>query len=145
MKKLLFFTPLLFASLSVFAQEAAPDTSVVDSSVIKRQQLIQKYRDRMKNSTRKGFRIQVFSGNQRAQAMKIRTEILSLYPDTRVYLIYKQPTFRVRVGDFLTREEARDWLLDLQKTYKAAFIVPDNILINQEGGANADSSKNIRP
>lgn len=145
MKKLLFFALFTCFGLLSYAQEAAPDSSAVDSSVIKRQQLIQKYRDRMKNSTRKGFRIQVFSGNQRAQAMKIRTEILSLYPDTRVYLIYKQPTFRVRVGDFLTREEARDWLYDLQKTYKAAFIVPDNILINQEGGANADSSKSQLP
>lgn len=145
MKKLLFFFLLSFVSLTLRAQEASPDTSAVDSSVIKRQQLIQKYRDRLKNSTRKGFRIQVFSGNQRAQAMKIRTEILSLYPDTRVYLIYKQPTFRVRVGDFLTREEAKTWLSDLQKSYKAAFIVPDNILINQDGGANADSSKNVHP
>lgn len=145
MKKLLFFFLLSLVSHSLFAQEAIPDTASVDSSVIKRQQLIQKYRDRMKNSTRKGFRIQVFSGNQRAQAMKIRTEILSLYPDTRVYLIYKQPTFRVRVGDFLTREEAREWLTDLQKTYKAAFIVPDNILINPEGNANVDSSKSVRP
>jgi hypothetical protein len=107
--------------------------------------MILKYKERLKNSTRKGFRIQVFSGNQRAQAMKIRTEILSLYPDTRVYLIYKQPTFRVRVGDFLTRDEASIWLLNLQKTYKAAFIVPDNIQIPQEGESNADSIKNVRP
>lgn len=145
MKKRLFFFLLILMGFSALAQESVPDTTVIDSNLIRRQQLIQKYKDRIKNSTRKGFRIQVFSGNQRAQAMRIRTEILSLYPDTRVYLIYKQPTFRVRVGDFLTREDAKSWLIDLQKTYKSAFIVPDNILINQEGGANADSSKSVTP
>jgi hypothetical protein len=137
---LVFGAVFALAAVSATAQTSVPDTAIVDSAAIKRKQLIDRYKEQRKNNSKKGYRIQVFQGNQRAMAMRIRTEVLTKFPDNRVYLIYKQPTFRVRVGDFLGKEEAYDLLKELQKLYPAAFIVPDNILLNPIEPLKTDSN-----
>ncbi|MDP2188590.1 MAG: SPOR domain-containing protein [Sphingobacteriaceae bacterium] len=86
--------------------------------------------NRSKPPTIDGFRVQIYAGNSRQQAMQIRTEVLGSYSDYAAYLIYKQPTFRVRVGDFKTRFEAQKLLNDLKAQYPSSFIVPDEVLVN---------------
>ncbi|MFN3528823.1 MAG: SPOR domain-containing protein [Bacteroidia bacterium] len=83
-----------------------------------------------KQPTVAGFRVQVYSGSNRQQAMLIRTEVLENYPEYAAYLIYKQPNFRVRVGDFKNRFEAQKLLDALKPMYPASFIVPDEVLLN---------------
>jgi len=77
-----------------------------------------------------GFRVQIYAGNSRQQAMQIRTEVVGAYTDYAAYLIYKQPTFRVRVGDFKNRFEAQKLLNELKAQYPSSFIVPDEVLVN---------------
>ncbi len=86
--------------------------------------------NRSKPPTIDGFRVQIYAGNSRQQAMQIRTEVLGAYTDYAAYLIYKQPTFRVRVGDFKTRFEAQKFLNELKAQYPSSFIVPDEVLVN---------------
>jgi cell division septation protein DedD len=86
--------------------------------------------NRSKPPTIDGFRVQIYAGNSRQQAMQMRTEVLGAYPDYAAYLIYKQPTFRVRVGDFKTRFEAQKLLNELKAQYPSSFIVPDEVLVN---------------
>ncbi len=74
-----------------------------------------------------GFRIQIYFGNDRNRAQEIRTEFLQYFGDTPAYLIYQQPNFKVRVGDFRTRLEASGFLKKLESHYKSAFIVPDDV------------------
>jgi cell division septation protein DedD len=83
-----------------------------------------------KPATVSGYRVQVYSGNNRAQAIQIRTEVLEKYTDYAAYLIYKQPTFRVRVGDFRSRAAAQELLRELKPLYPVSFIVPDEVLEN---------------
>ena len=47
-----------------------------------------------------GYRIQIFFGSDRRAANEARTKFLQLYPETEAYLVYQQPNFKVRVGDF---------------------------------------------
>jgi cell division septation protein DedD len=86
--------------------------------------------NRSKPPTIEGFRVQIYAGNSRQQAMQIRTEVVGAYTDYAAYLIYKQPTFRVRVGDFKTRFEAQKLLNELKAQYPSSFIVPDEVLVN---------------
>lgn len=85
---------------------------------------------RSKPPTVEGFRVQIYAGNSRQQAMQIRTEVAATYTDYAAYLIYKQPTFRVRVGDFKSRFEAQELLRELKEQYPSSFIVPDEVLVN---------------
>jgi hypothetical protein len=43
------------------------------------------------------------------------------------YIIYQQPNFKIRVGDFRTRLEAMKFLKELQLKYATAFIVRDDV------------------
>ncbi len=77
--------------------------------------------------TMPGFRIQIYFGNDRTRANEIKTDFLQLFPNTGTYLIYQQPNFKIRVGDYKTRLEAMKFLKEIQSLYSAAFIVKDEV------------------
>lgn len=77
-----------------------------------------------------GFRIQIaaYSGvNSRSQAEAARNAFSALFPYTRTYLIYNEPYFKVRVGNYYTRLQAFKDLETIRETYPSAYIVPDKI------------------
>lgn len=86
--------------------------------------LIQKY-----NSTRidLGFRVQIHSGLNRVDALKSQNEILKLYPDISSYVIYQQPNFKVRVGDFENRLTVGRFYEEMKEVFPSAFIIADEI------------------
>lgn len=77
--------------------------------------------------TMSGYRIQVYFGNDRNKAQELRSEFLQFFPEIPAYLIYQQPNFKVRVGDFRTRLEAAGALKKINLHYSNAFIVPDEV------------------
>ncbi|MEC5148347.1 SPOR domain-containing protein [Chitinophaga sp. 212800010-3] len=87
-----------------------------------------------------GFRVQVISTNKRGDASEAKAKVMQLFPDYRTYLDYQAPYFKVRVGDFKSREEAselRDKLSDMFSG--GVFVVPaiinvslDKELLNEE-------------
>jgi hypothetical protein len=74
-----------------------------------------------------GYRIQVYFGTDRGKANEIRNEFIKDHPDTEAYLIYQQPNFKVRVGDFKTRLEALKAMTLISAFYPTAFIVKDEV------------------
>ncbi len=58
------------------------------------------------NGKIKGFRIQITSTSNRDQAFNAKAAVQSKFPDQKVYTTYQAPLFKVRVGDFLKREDA---------------------------------------
>ncbi len=79
--------------------------------------------------TYSGYRIQLYFGPQREKAYELRTEFIKLMTHYGAYVIYHQPNFKLRVGDFRTRLEAQKALLEIQSYYPSAFIVRDDIKI----------------
>ena len=58
-----------------------------------------------------GFYVQICSesgSNSRDRAESARKIFLSKYPKISAHVSFREPNFRVRVGDFRTRAEARD-------------------------------------
>ena len=77
-----------------------------------------------------GYRIQIaaYSGvNSRSQAEAARNSFGNLFPYTRSYLIYNEPYFKVRVGNYYTRLQAYKDLETIRLTYPSAYIVQDKI------------------
>ncbi len=74
-----------------------------------------------------GYRIQLFSGSERNNAIALRQKFKTDFPNESAYLIYQQPYFKLRVGDYHTLIEAQQMILQLQKNYKQLLIVPDKI------------------
>jgi len=74
-----------------------------------------------------GYRIQIYFGSERTKAQELRASFLQTYPDIPAYLIYQQPNFKVRVGDFRTRLEAVGFLQKIGLQFQTTFIVPDDV------------------
>ncbi len=86
--------------------------------------------DKLKNEadpTLQGYRIQIFSDSDRKGAQDTRTKFLQIFPDAEAYLIYQQPYFKVRVGDYRNRIEAFAMYKDLLQHFDKVLIVPDKI------------------
>lgn len=80
-----------------------------------------------------GFRVQVISTNKRNDANEAKAKAMQLFPEYRSYLDFQAPYFKVRIGDFKSREEAtalRDKLMD--QFSGGVFVVPTIINVSPE-------------
>lgn len=55
----------------------------------------------------RGYRVQVYVGQDRATAMATKEALYRHYPGTEVYMAYDAPSFRITCGDYLSRLEAQ--------------------------------------
>lgn len=79
--------------------------------------------------TIQGFRVQIasFSGaNSKANAFALRDRFMIDYPDVQAYIVFDEPNFKVKVGDFRTRMEAYAFLQKIKEVYKG-YLIKDNI------------------
>ncbi|MBU3662381.1 MAG: SPOR domain-containing protein [Bacteroidetes bacterium] len=123
MRHLLFFGLMLLLSQIALAQNEKNISTPItlDSLVYKN---IQKHKA---EQTLDGFRVQLFSSADRNSVNALRTKFKTEYPEVPAYLIYQQPYFKLRVGDFRNQIEAQLFYLELQKNYGQLLIVPDKI------------------
>lgn len=80
--------------------------------------------------TMEGFRIQLFSdsgNNSKTKAQAAYDEFLAKFPDMGVYLTFKSPNYKVRMGDFRTKLDAQRFLNEVAGDYPNAFIISDQI------------------
>jgi hypothetical protein len=72
-------------------------------------------------TTGSGYRLQVFSSNEqktgKSEAFKIEKEIREAFPELPVYVNYFSPFWKVRVGDFDSREQAKVFRNELLKIF----------------------------
>jgi hypothetical protein len=76
-----------------------------------------------------GYRVQIasFSGaNSKTSAFNLRENFLTDYPSVQAYIVFDEPNFKVKVGDFRTRLEAYAFLQEIKEIYKG-YIIRDNI------------------
>lgn len=66
------------------------------------------------------YRIQLFSGDNN-QASKVIKEYRSLYPQWTSTIVYETPNYKVWVGNFRNSLEADKALLEIKKSFPAAF------------------------
>lgn len=92
-----------------------------------------------------GFRIQIFASEVRNDAVQAeeqvrvwlrslsdeRKNVLGLKTQPTIYSFYKQPYYRVRMGDFETRAQAQPILDALKSRFSGALIVPDTVEIRR--------------
>ncbi len=87
---------------------------------------------------RKGFRVEAMITPSRSKAEEVKAQMLREFPQYRTYLIYQDPYFRVRLGDFRTREDAAPLQDQVSKLFTGGvFTVPDQI------NSSPDSSNDI--
>ncbi len=78
-----------------------------------------------------GWRIQIYRGGHRTaneDSNKVRARFMEDYPELSTYRTFDRPNwFKVKVGDFRTREEAALVYFDILKKYPEAYLIRDVI------------------
>lgn len=75
-----------------------------------------------------GFKIQLYAGNKKIDALKMKADFMKKYEDqASPSIIYQQPNFKVRVGNYRNRLEATKNLELYKIDFPSAFIVKDAI------------------
>ena len=77
-----------------------------------------------------GFRINIFfqsGNNSKTNANQAKTNFITKYPDVEAYVVFDEPNFKVKVGDFRTRMEARGFVEKIKADFPDAFVIKDNI------------------
>jgi pyruvate/2-oxoglutarate dehydrogenase complex dihydrolipoamide acyltransferase (E2) component len=116
------------------AAPAAPKAAPVPTNAVTAQ-VEQRLRDQaFTNQNVKytsGYRIRVYLGLERAQAMTIRRQVIGRYPDETDYLTFKQPVYRLYIGDYTTRLEAARGLARVRQFVPKAELEPMQVLLNK--------------
>ncbi len=78
-----------------------------------------------------GWRIQIYRGGHRTaneDSNKVRARFMEDYPDIPTYRTFDRPNwFKVKVGDFRTREEAAKVFFNVVNKYPDAYLIRDVI------------------
>lgn len=98
--------------------------------------------------TVKGFRIQIYAGRGRTgreEARQARTQFLSNFPDeTPPPVQYEPPLYRVRVGNFMRREDAELFCRKVREIFRGAFVVTDEVEVPKYTPESESSDWNNR-
>jgi len=76
-----------------------------------------------------GYRVQVYVGKDRSEASSVKGRALNSQKDEEAYLDYDRPNYRVKVGNFLTRDDAKELYKALKRRFPDAMIVPDQVTV----------------
>lgn len=144
MKKLLpalflFFTISAAAQTTTDNDAAVPATTVVVhkdariDALVKKKASINKNAKKAMSRTMRGYRLMVINTNSREEAIAAKTKLYTYYPDVKSYLQYQSPYFKLKAGNFQTREEAEKYRKAMLTMFpKGVFIINDTIEVKGE-------------
>lgn len=136
--KQLFLLATLFILKTGFAQEAETTAVLVHKdvridSLVKKQASVNAAIKKASARSMKGYRLLVINTNKRNEAIDAKTKIYTYFPDLKAYLIYQTPYFKLKAGNFKTRDEAEKYRKDMNAFFpKGVFIINDTIEITPE-------------
>lgn len=135
MKKLAFLI-CLFVMKASFAQDTLVLTGPalivhkdprVDA-LVKKQADINERSKKITGRTMRGYRLLVLNTNSRDEAIAAKTKIYTHFPDQKAYLTYQSPFFKLKAGNFQTRDEAKHYQSLMNTLFpKGVFIISDLI------------------
>lgn len=141
MKKLLLVLSL-FILKTTFAQDNSntllPDGPAVivhkDSRIdalVKKQAAINVSAKKATGHTMRGYRLMVLNTSSRDEAIAAKTKIYTHFPDLKAYLTFQSPFFKLKAGNFQTRDEAKRYQSLMNVIFpKGVFIIGDTIEVN---------------
>lgn len=145
MKNILLVLVIFFSLASEAQNSVAPESPVsvqtatvvvhkdprIDA-LIKKKIAINKATTNVARTTR-GYRLLVINTNNRNEAIAAKTKVYTYFPELNAYLQYQSPYFKLRAGNFKTRDEAERYRKAMTSMFpKGVFIVNDIIEIKPE-------------
>ena len=96
----------------------------------------------------KGYRVQILAvtgTNSRNTAENERALFQARFPEVPAYISYKEPYFKIRVGDFRSKDEAYSFYKQILADFPVSYLISDQInypaLKTPEDKATTDLNK----
>lgn len=139
MKKILILL-FLFTTLFGNAQDSSYSSGGVIvhkdariDALVKKQASINKESKKNAARTMRGYRLLVINTNNRDEAIAAKTKVYTLFPDQKAYLSYQSPYFKLKAGNFKTRDEAAKYQKAMNTVFpKGVFIINDIVEVKPE-------------
>lgn len=79
-----------------------------------------------------GYTIQIYTGNDRQAANEAKEKVLLVSPDLEPVITYHQPSYKVKVGQYLDRLRAHQVYQSLKEEFPLALLIPERIQVNYD-------------
>lgn len=80
-------------------------------------------KNKVKSESKKVYRVQIATSKSRSEVNDVKSQFSAKYPGIPVFMSFDPPTFKLRVGTFVSRSDAQTFLNEVRKTYPSSFIV----------------------
>ncbi len=120
----------VFANVLQAQEEKIVQDPKVDSLVSLHQKAQQINLEHQEHDGIYGYRIQICfesGNNSKNRAMWYKDDFDTRYSGVSSYIVFEEPYYKVRVGDFRTRLEAEAFLQRIHRRYTNAFVTSDKI------------------
>jgi hypothetical protein len=101
--------------------------------LVKKQASINERSKKITGRYMRGYRLLVLNTNSRDEAIDAKTKIYKHFPDQKAYLTYQSPFFRLKAGNFQTRDEAKRYQTLMNSIFpKGVFIIGETIEVKPQ-------------
>lgn len=115
----------ILLSIQSFAQQTKGTVKIESSTEI--DEMISQKKDYNKSlGTIKGYKIQLFYGNEK-DAYDVKDEFKAIFPKISTKIIFSSPEWKVQVGNYKTRLEADNALVEIKIDFPNAIIFATDI------------------
>lgn len=80
-------------------------------------------KNKVKSESKKVYRVQIATSKSRTEVNDVKSQFSAKYPGIPVFMSFDPPTFKLRVGTFVSRSDAQTFLNEIRKIYPSSFIV----------------------
>jgi hypothetical protein len=122
-----------FFSFTLFAQNTDTSSVVIHKDprvdlLVKKQADANAAIKKANARTARGYRLLVVNTNKRDEAISAKTKVYSNFPELKAYLVYQAPYFKLKAGNFKTREEAKEYQKLLSVYFPKGVVVVSDII-----------------
>lgn len=83
-----------------------------------------------------GFRILIMNTNDQNKASSAKSKAYQEFPELRTYLHWQAPFYKVKLGNFKTREEAEEYIDHIKRVFPTGvYVVREYIEVNPDKSA----------
>jgi hypothetical protein len=124
----IFFCLILLILSQVYSQDKG---KIIVKNDARLNELVDKHKQlNQKLNTMPGYRIQIYfesGANSKTLASNVKESFIAKFPEIKAYLLFHEPYYKVRVGDFRTRMEAQGFKQKIMAEYPISFVTKDDI------------------
>lgn len=106
------------------------DSSTIKNNILffkdPRIDVLQKmYSRNVSGPKKQNIRVQVFQAQARSKIFDAKAQFSSHFPGIVTYVSYASPNFKLRAGDFETKQEAFKFLQQVKSLFPASFVIEE--------------------